>query len=410
MKKAKIGIIGLGQRGYFMLKDTILVLENVEVVALCDEYEDRIERAKELVAESYKGEIFTSTDYREVLKQELDAVYIATAWESHSEIAVAAMEAKIAVGLEVGGAYTLDECYAMVEAYEKTGTPFMFMENCCYGDKELVATNLARDGKFGEIVFCSGSYGHDLRDEISRGNLIRHYRLRNYTARNCENYPTHELGPIAMLLGINRGNRMVSLVSMASKAAGLSAYIEKHKLYEEDESLKGRVFNQGDIVTTLIKCENGELIKLTLDTSLPRVYNRQFNVRGTEGYYAMDTNTVYIDNSEDEFLSVGDFTKKYLDNELEFESEYLPKRWKAVTEEEKEKGHGGMDYIMFEEFVNAVIEKTPMPIDVYDAAAWMCVTALSEKSIANNGESQEVPDFTNGAYKTRKIKDVLEWK
>ena len=410
MKKLKLGIIGLGHRGYFMLQDTILELDNVEIVALCDEYEDRVEKANELLKEKRGVEAFCTKDYREVFLQDVDAVYIATSWESHSEIAIAAMRANVAVGLEVGGAYNLDECYEMVRAYEETGTPFMFMENCCYGNRELTATNIARAGKLGEIVFCSGSYGHDLRGEISRGNIIRHYRLRNYTARNCENYPTHELGPIAMLIGINRGNRMLSLVSMASKARGLEAYIKKNKLYEEDETLKDRKFSQGDIVTTLITCENGELIKLTLDTSLPRTYNRQFTVRGTEGYYSMDTNTVYIDNPEDESLSTVDFVKKYLDNESQYEPEYLPLRWKAVTEEEKEKGHGGMDYIMFEEFVNALLEKRPMPIDVYDAAAWMCITALSEKSIKNNGESQQVPDFTNGKYKYREIKDVLKWK
>ena len=75
-------------------------------------------------------------------------------------------------------------------------------------------------GKIGKVVHCHGSYAHDLRNEISSGNIIRHYRLRNYTARNSENYPTHELGPIAKLLNIHRGNRMLSLVSVSSKAEG----------------------------------------------------------------------------------------------------------------------------------------------------------------------------------------------
>ena len=110
MKKLKLGVIGVGHRGFFMLQDTILKLDNVEVTALCDEYEDRIEKAEELVRETYKGEIFTSKDYREILKRDIDAVYIATSWESHSKIAVDAMRAGVAVGLEVGGAYNLEEC------------------------------------------------------------------------------------------------------------------------------------------------------------------------------------------------------------------------------------------------------------------------------------------------------------
>lgn len=62
-------------------------------------------------------------------------------------------------------------------------------------------------GVLGNIMHCSGAYCHDLREEITNGKEIRHYRLRNYIHRNCENYPTHEIGPIAKILDINNGNR-----------------------------------------------------------------------------------------------------------------------------------------------------------------------------------------------------------
>ena len=82
---------------------------------------------------------------------------------------------------------------------------------------------------FGEVVHCQGGYRHDLREEVSTGREMRHYRFRNYLYRNCENYPTHELGPIANVLDINRGNRMLTLVSVASKAAGLHEYLLREK-------------------------------------------------------------------------------------------------------------------------------------------------------------------------------------
>ena len=50
-----------------------------------------------------------------------------------------------------------------------------------------------------------------------------------------------------------------------------------------------------------------------------------------------------------------------------------------------------------------------MPIDVYDAAAWMAVSALSEQSIALGGAPVAFPDFTGGAWVTRKPKDVAEY-
>ena len=50
-----------------------------------------------------------------------------------------------------------------------------------------------------------------------------------------------------------------------------------------------------------------------------------------------------------------------------------------------------------------------MPIDVYDAAAWMCITALSEQSILQGGAPQPIPDFTKGKWLTRPRLDVMEF-
>lgn len=46
-------------------------------------------------------------------------------------------------------------------------------------------------------------------------------------------------------------------------------------------------------------------------------------------------------------------------------------------------------------------------MDVYDAAAWMCVSALSEESIST-GSVVAIPDFTEGKWITRELKDVIE--
>lgn len=80
-----------------------------------------------------------------------------------------------------------------------------------------------------------------MRSAFGREN--RHYRLDNYIKRNCENYPTHELGPIADILVINRGNRFLTLSSTASKASGLKEYIKKRK--PDDEALANTEFAQG---------------------------------------------------------------------------------------------------------------------------------------------------------------------
>lgn len=410
MKKIRFAVIGLGQRGYSMIAENLLHFDEFEFVAVCDSYEDRVKQAVELIKRERKDspEPFGTVDYKEILnRDDIDAVYVASAWESHIAIAIEAMRAGIAVACEVGGAYSIDECYELVKAYEQTGTPFMFMENCCYNKSELLATAMARAGKFGKIVHCEGAYAHDLRSEIANGNIIRHYRLRNYTARNCDNYPTHDLGPIAKLLNINRGNRMISLVSMASSAHGLEEYIKEQNLAEKDPTLKDLRFAQGDIVTTIIKCSGGETIVLSLDTTLPRSYDRAFTIRGTKGYYSMSTNSVFFDGMKESWNPV-ECVKDTLDNAKEYEAEFLPSVWTDMTEEGKKRGHGGMDGICFSHFIDSLLNGKPMDIDVYDAAAWMCITALSEKSIAEGGSLQSIPDFTNGKWLLREPKDVTE--
>ena len=215
--KIRTGIIGLGQRGSTLLT-TILACDEAEVVALCDVYADRVDSAAEKVKEKAGKTPKKFGDYHELLSCDgVDAVLVSTAWEEHVNIAVECMEAGKICALEVGGAYSVDDCWRLVTAYERTGTPIMMMENCCYDKFELLSTSLCRNGVLGEIVHCHGAYGHDLRDEILGGKVNRHYRLRNYINRNCENYPTHELGPIAKILDINRGNKFKSLISVSSK-------------------------------------------------------------------------------------------------------------------------------------------------------------------------------------------------
>lgn len=395
MKEIKIGFIGLGGRGLDLLRSVVLK-QGEQVTAVCDVYDDRARAGADAVLDAGQQEPAVYSDYRDVVRDEnVNTIIIATAWESHVEIAFASLYAGKAVAMEVGGVYELKHCFELVEAYEKTGTPFMLLENCCFGRREMMALNMVRKGLFGEIVHCAGGYHHDLRSEIAWGKENRHYRLRNYLSRNCENYPTHELGPIAKILDINHGNRMLTLSSTASKAAGLRDYILAQK--SDDETLKNAVFAQGDIVTTVIKCARGETITLTLDTTLPRYYSRGFTVRGTKGMYEEATDSVFLDREED-LAHDFDWRKHCVGNAVAYEEEYDHPTWKKYLKEGIQGGHDGMDWLEFQHFFRSLREDQPMPVDVYDAASWMAVTALSEMSIAQGGAVISFPDFTGGKW------------
>lgn len=395
--KLRLGMVGMGCRGYEVMK-TVLGVNGVALTCVCDLYPDRTEKAR-VKAEKVQGFSPRVTDDWHTMtdKKELDAVLVTCSWEPHIEMAVAFMEAGIPVGVEVGGAYSVEDCFRLVRTFERTGTPVMLLENCCYGRYELMVMNMAEQGLFGEIVHCEGGYRHDLRREITFGKENRHYRLRNYLARCCENYPTHELGPISQILHINRGNRVLSLVSVASKAKGLHDYIGRTE--NADRSLLERDFAQGDVVTTIMKCANGETVTLTLDTTLPRAYSRQFTVQGTRGMYSEENNSVYLDTDHDESMHFS--WKKQWNNAESYLERYEHPIWREFLADGLRGGHGGMDYLVYRDFVRCVREGLPMPIDAYDMASLMCISALSEQSIAMGGAPVAIPDFTSGRWLTR---------
>lgn len=406
----KVGIIGLGQRGTDILKNSILKMDDVEVVAVSDEYEDRCENAAKLVYEAKGYTPKGYCNYRKLLEEkEIEAIIVSTSWEAHTEIAVAAMNCGKYVGIEAGGAYAIEDCWELVRTSERTGMPCMLLENCCYTRREMMCLNMAKLGVFGEVVHCEGGYHHDLRYEIAFGEENRHYRLRNYLNRNCENYPTHEIGPISKLLNINRGNRMLSLVSIASKSVAMNDYASLKN--GADEKLKNKRFAQGDVVTTIIRCAGGETITLTLDTTLPRTYSRGFNIHGTRAYFEEATDSVFMDISNDfeGDIDWGKFDWAHAkENANTYAEKYEHPLWKKFSNEKIEGGHDGGDWLVLRAFFESVENKCDFPIDVYDAAAWMSITTLSEDSVAMGGLPVAIPDFTRGKWLKAKEQKLVE--
>ncbi|MGN1451154.1 MAG: Gfo/Idh/MocA family protein [Eubacteriales bacterium] len=387
--KTNFGVIGISGRGSGMLRE-FLSVPGVAVTAVCDKYEDRARRGSEIVKEVTGKDIEWYTDYHELLaRDDIKGVLICTTWITHARIAIDAMRAGKHAAFEVGGAASVEECWQMVRTSEETGKICMMIENCCYDRNELAVFNMIKKGLFGELIHLEGGYRHDLRDEINNGVENRHGRLANFTCRNGELYPTHQLGPISKCLGINRGNRFLTLTSMASKSRGLHDWLVKNRT--PDYHSYNRVFNQGDVVTTLIKCANGETITLTHDCSLVRPYSRNYVVQGTDAIYNEAPhpydNVIALDSEEHGWKPFTPYLEKY-EHPL----------WRKYITDGVHAGHGGMDYLVLCAYAEAAINDLTPPIDVYDTAAWMAVTCLSEQSVALGSMPVAFPDFTNGAW------------
>lgn len=394
--RVRLGIIGVGNRGMSLLR-MLLGMDDVDITALSDVYPDRTEAAAGAIYEARGARPFITADYRELLcREDVDGVIIATSWQTHIKVTIDALRAGKYPACEVGGANSVEECFDLVRVYEETGVPCMFLENCCYGRSELAVLNMVKQGVFGEIVHAQAGYEHDLREEISRGYVNRHYRLDNYLRRNGENYPTHGALPMGKILGINRGNRFVSLVSVASKARGLEDYILRNN---PDERLKNTPFAQGDIVNTVLKCAGGETLLLTLDTTLPRPYSRGGRVQGTRGIWMEDNASVYVEGASE--------PHKWDPQDKWFEK-YEHPLWRWFKTLNIKAGHGGMDYLVLRAYVESLKEGAQPPIDVYDFAVYAAITPLSEASVAMGGAPVEFPDFTHGEWTVRPAE--RKWK
>lgn len=387
-----IGYIGLGRRGISVLKGCLCYMEDVNILYLCDTEQERLDSARQAVLETKGTEPRLTKDYRDILSDPaVDAVFIMTGWSGRPQLAMEAMRAGKYTAIEVGCADTLQECWDLVDTYEQTGVPLMMLENDCYFRRNLMALNMARLGAFGQIVHCTGAYAHYLNDvdlfkDIDKPGR-KHYRLEHYITTNRESYPTHELGPISKILSLNRGNKMNSLVCVSSKSRGLRHYAAEH--FGPDSEYARTDYKQGDIVNTLITCENGETILLTLDTTLPRPYYCQdFSVRGTKALISEERNVVFLDGMDEGVWNNMEQFYERFDHPL------------YQNGQTYRGGHGGIDYLVCCAFVESVKRGIQTPIDAYDTAAWMSIGPLTEEAI-RTGKRVDIPDFTRGKWQHR---------
>lgn len=410
-QKVRLGFIGVGFRGQSHL-ELALMRSDVEVVALCDIQQSMMDMAMELVTKSKKTKPQIILDgpyaYRKLLEnKDIDAVIISTPWEWHSMMCLDAMNAKKYVGCEVNVGMTVEECWDLVHTSERTGMPLMMLENVCYRRDVMAVMNMVRQGVFGELVHLQGGYQHDLRsikfndgktnpgvgaEFGAKGFSEAQWRTQHSVNRNGELYPTHGVGPVAMMLDINRGNRFTQLVSYSSKARGLHDYVVKTGGADHPNAKIN--FKLGDVVTTMIQTANNETILLQHDTNLPRPYSLGFRVQGTEGIWMDVNNSIYIEGKSKKEHS--------WENAKEWLDKYDHPLWKKYGNDAAGAGHGGMDWFVLNAFLEAVKLKTNTPQDVYDAVAWSAITPLSETSILKGGESVEFPDFTQGKWMYRK--------
>ncbi len=410
--RLRLGMIGVGMRGRVLLRELVR-RDDVEVAGLCDIDAFTLNEALKQFAEAGKPapRLHTGSNeaWREMLASaDLDGVIIATPWELHAPMAIAAMRARVPVACEVVAGITLDDHWRVLRTQLETGTPYMLLENVCFRRDVMAVLNMVRQGVFGEMIHLEGGYQHDLREvkfnagvpgqaygggvEFGAGGWSEaRWRTPHSVDRNGDLYPSHGIGPCAMWANINRGNRFTRLTSYASKARGLHNHVVAEGGADHPNARVN--FRLGDVVQTMIGCENGETVMLSHDTNLPRPYSLGFRVQGERGLW-MDLNrSIYVEGQSPQ-PHRWEEAQAWLDR-------YDHPLWQAHAADAEGAGHGGMDFFVIHAFVEALKAQAPMPIDIFDAVTWSAVTPLSETSIAEGNRTIDFPDFTEGGWRDR---------
>jgi hypothetical protein len=395
-ERVRLGIIGVGGRGTNLLEN-LLAVENVDIKAICDLVPEKVAHAQKMVTDAgppqptgfSKGE----TDFKNLTQLELDIVYIATPWNWHVPMALDAMKNGKHTAVEVPACTTLQECWDVVDTSEATRKHCVILENCCYGDTEMMVLGMVRDGVFGEITHGEAAYLHDLRGILTANESEGLWRRFPHMKRNGNLYPTHGLGPVAHYMDIHRGDRFDYIVSVSSQEASLSAYVKAN--FPDGDPKRAEKYICGDMNTSIIKTQKGRTILLQHDVVNPRPYSRLNSISGTKGIFADYPARIFIDGSKQADGS----TKEDWDHIDAFRDKYEHPLWRKTGElARKMGGHGGMDYVMNYRLMDCLKRGLVPDINVYDAAAWSAPTPLSEASVAQNGASQKFPDFTRGKW------------
>ena len=159
MKKIRIGIIGMGNRAYSLIRplQTEQFSERCEITAVYDPDELKRTFAREAVA----TETLQLFDNREdFLKSGLDLVMVCTPQAGHAENAIAALEAGIDVFLEKPMARTAAECQAIMDAQKKSGKEVFMGFNLRHHPVCCRIADMVNAEKLGHVqqIICTDFY------------------------------------------------------------------------------------------------------------------------------------------------------------------------------------------------------------------------------------------------------------
>jgi len=402
LPKVRVAHIGLS-RGMTHVNDS-LNIEFTDVVAVCDLRDDRAKSAADQCekARGKRPEVYSGSEHiweKLVARDDIDVVYIATPWAWHVPMALGAMQHGKHAFVEVAAAVTVDDCWKLVDASERTRRHCVMLENCCYGENELFVLNMAREGVFGELTHAECAYIHDLRSMLFSLGTEGDWRRDYHWQYDGNLYPTHGLGPVAQYMGIGRGDQFKFLVSMSSLETGLTTWRDRN--HPNGGKHAKEKYICGDMNTSIIKTELGRSIMLQHDVISPRPYSRINALSGTGATFFDYPARLAVNEPRKYRLDSGGSHEWLGDKDLaRMRKLFGHPLWRKLEERARGGGHGGMDFVMNWRHLDCIRQGITPDSVVYDAAAWSSIIEVSSLSVATGSMPVVIPDFTRGLWKT----------
>ncbi len=374
MKRIRMGIFGLN-RG--LDNATAILLNNIEIVAVCDCKEERRKNAAEKL-----GDVAVFGSFDEFIEYGMDAVYIANYFPEHAPFVIKALERNIHVICECLAAGTMKECVELVRAAEKSRAIYMLAENYPYMLFNQEMQKVYADGTLGKILFGEGEYNHPVNPEdtafVRKYNDSLHH-WRNYLPATY--YITHSLGPLMMATKVNpvrvtalpicspKDDRYASASMCCDGTAVITMLNDDRSVFRVTGCAK---FGSHENSYRLA-CKNGQIE----------------NVRGTDGKVMLTYNPWSVPEGRERV------------------SFYTPSEDAEDGAAAARTGHAGGDYYMFKDFLRCIETGEKPYLDVYAAVRMAAVGILAHRSLLEGGKPYDIPDFTKEEDRVKYENDNL---
>ncbi len=362
-KRIRLGIWGLGRGMSFFSTCKFL---NIDVVAGCD-YNAHM---RDNFLRHCPGAFVTDND-EEFLRQDFDAVLLATFCPAHGPHAIRCLQAGKHVLSEVTSFFSLAEGVQLVEEVEKRKLVYNLAENYPFSAANMWLANRWREGLFGDLMYAEYEYVHECRMlaytyidgiPVQPGHTVHNWR----SWFSFHYYCTHSLGPVMVITD----TRPTWVETFPSKPH-IAGY------------LRGQHAENGTMTPSLIQMSNGGVVRNLMGAATNDSHSQR--IWGTLGAFEIGHGGVR--------LRLGAAGQAPLLN--------VNPRWEGLGELAAQTGHGGGDFWTLYYFAREILTGEKGPFDIYGGCDVTLPGIQALRSSMEGGKPMEIPDFRKKADRDR---------